>query len=55
MRCNKDNVFVIVGDNWLIEKRKKDGTFIASIACHKCLPELKEIIRKFEKQKLKEA
>jgi hypothetical protein len=53
MRCNEDQEFVII-DGYIEKRWKNDkvhpNTFVASICCKNCLPELKAIIKKYEKE-----
>ena len=50
MKCNKDAEFVVLKDCGHIEKRYKNGTFICSICCEKCLKDLKKAIKELKRK-----
>jgi len=50
--CNKKHEFIVNENIGHIELRiKGKGEFVRSVACKKCLPQLKNAIKKLEKWK----
>jgi hypothetical protein len=50
--AHKNTKFIVSDDGRHLELRMKNGEFISSICCRKCLPKLKRAIKIFEEKDL---